>query len=293
MLERYRAHGHGVAAGQVPLERPDGVCPVARAEVFPDVPKCSSRLKERRGTVLELRARINSLEQLPSQCIALLVRVRQAQQGVGAEGRGLRLVGQPLGHAPDLRAAGRDSQVQAVAIEGLSWPGLAAQGIGERICRQARLRLRLCLLPCLPESCGLLLGCVGYRGFSCGSAVREWLILLQTCGFARAIVGWRGPRLAEQAGFEPAEGYSPSHAFQACDLNRSSTAPMPGIVAAHHWLNAARLRVDLSCRKSGEVGRWRSDSRQSLAARDHLHGSLTVTRTYLSFKPAISPALRP
>ena len=32
--------------------------------------------------------------------------------------------------------------------------------------------------------------------------------------------------LAERAGFEPAEGYKPSHAFQACDLNRSSTSPV-------------------------------------------------------------------
>jgi hypothetical protein len=31
--------------------------------------------------------------------------------------------------------------------------------------------------------------------------------------------------LAEQAGFEPAVGYEPTHAFQACDLNHSSTAP--------------------------------------------------------------------
>lgn len=31
--------------------------------------------------------------------------------------------------------------------------------------------------------------------------------------------------LAEEAGFEPALGYSPKHAFQACDLNRSSTLP--------------------------------------------------------------------
>ena len=31
--------------------------------------------------------------------------------------------------------------------------------------------------------------------------------------------------LAERAGFEPALGYSPKHAFQACDLNRSSTSP--------------------------------------------------------------------
>ena len=37
--------------------------------------------------------------------------------------------------------------------------------------------------------------------------------------------------LAEQAGFEPAEGYEPSHAFQACDLNRSSTAPDLAIVS--------------------------------------------------------------
>ena len=31
--------------------------------------------------------------------------------------------------------------------------------------------------------------------------------------------------LAERAGFEPALGYYPKHAFQACDLNRSSTSP--------------------------------------------------------------------
>ena len=31
--------------------------------------------------------------------------------------------------------------------------------------------------------------------------------------------------VAEQAGFEPAVGYEPTHAFQACDLNHSSTAP--------------------------------------------------------------------
>ena len=32
-------------------------------------------------------------------------------------------------------------------------------------------------------------------------------------------------QLAEGAGFEPAVGYKPTHAFQACDLNRSSTSP--------------------------------------------------------------------
>ena len=31
--------------------------------------------------------------------------------------------------------------------------------------------------------------------------------------------------LAERAGFEPAVGSEPTHAFQACDLNRSSTFP--------------------------------------------------------------------
>lgn len=31
--------------------------------------------------------------------------------------------------------------------------------------------------------------------------------------------------MAERAGFEPAVGYYPTHAFQACDLNRSSTSP--------------------------------------------------------------------
>ena len=31
--------------------------------------------------------------------------------------------------------------------------------------------------------------------------------------------------LADRAGFEPALGYYPKHAFQACDLNHSSTCP--------------------------------------------------------------------
>ena len=38
--------------------------------------------------------------------------------------------------------------------------------------------------------------------------------------------------MAEGAGFEPALSYSPKHAFQACDLNRSSTLPKrDGIIA--------------------------------------------------------------
>ena len=37
--------------------------------------------------------------------------------------------------------------------------------------------------------------------------------------------------LAERAGFEPAVGYEPTHAFQACDLNRSSISPEPRILA--------------------------------------------------------------
>lgn len=33
--------------------------------------------------------------------------------------------------------------------------------------------------------------------------------------------------LAEKGGFEPPVGYEPTHAFQACDLNHSSTSPDP------------------------------------------------------------------
>lgn len=36
--------------------------------------------------------------------------------------------------------------------------------------------------------------------------------------------------LAEEAGFEPAVGYKPTHAFQACDLNRSSTLPYKPLI---------------------------------------------------------------
>ena len=34
--------------------------------------------------------------------------------------------------------------------------------------------------------------------------------------------------MAERAGFEPAVGYYPTHAFQACDLNHSSISPADG-----------------------------------------------------------------
>jgi hypothetical protein len=36
---------------------------------------------------------------------------------------------------------------------------------------------------------------------------------------------FRDAEMAERAGFEPALGDYPKHAFQACDLNRSSTSP--------------------------------------------------------------------
>ena len=41
--------------------------------------------------------------------------------------------------------------------------------------------------------------------------------------------GGLGNALAERAGFEPALGYHPKHAFQACDLNHSSTSPWEGV----------------------------------------------------------------
>ena len=53
--------------------------------------------------------------------------------------------------------------------------------------------------------------------------------------------------LADRAGFEPALGYYPKHAFQACDLNHSSTCPVKrGIIAA-----GARIRKRFLC-----AGRW-------------------------------------
>ena len=38
--------------------------------------------------------------------------------------------------------------------------------------------------------------------------------------------------LAERGGFEPPVGYEPTHAFQACDLNHSSTSPGFGFACA-------------------------------------------------------------
>ena len=46
-------------------------------------------------------------------------------------------------------------------------------------------------------------------------------------GFLRCFV-------AEREGFEPSLGYYPKHAFQACDLNHSSTSPREARILA--WL---------------------------------------------------------
>ena len=47
--------------------------------------------------------------------------------------------------------------------------------------------------------------------------------------------------LAETVGFEPTLGYYPKHAFQACDLNRSSTSPWTGILQQHAHLPARAI----------------------------------------------------
>ena len=53
--------------------------------------------------------------------------------------------------------------------------------------------------------------------------------------------------LAERAGFEPAVGYYPTHAFQACDLNHSSISPGGGILAeAFSITKRKRKKPDLS-----------------------------------------------
>ena len=62
--------------------------------------------------------------------------------------------------------------------------------------------------------------------------------------------------LAERAGFEPASGYYPEHAFQACDLNRSSTSPWKGANSNGFRRTGEGLRV---FGKSGAgAGRTRS-----------------------------------
>jgi hypothetical protein len=65
--------------------------------------------------------------------------------------------------------------------------------------------------------------------------------------------------LAERAGFEPAEGYEPSHAFQACDLNRSSTSPAkPAIVAATALAAGRVTRPSRSC--AAPAADWRAST---------------------------------
>src|SRR5574340_1032632 len=53
-------------------------------------------------------------------------------------------------------------------------------------------------------------------------------------------VDWKGI-LAERGGFEPPSGYYPEHAFQACDLNHSSTSPR----AAHHTGSACIRQIEV------------------------------------------------
>ena len=48
-----------------------------------------------------------------------------------------------------------------------------------------------------------------------------WLKVLYFSFFLNTYTGM----MAERAGFEPALGYYPKHAFQACDLNHSSISP--------------------------------------------------------------------
>ena len=52
----------------------------------------------------------------------------------------------------------------------------------------------------------------------------------------------RAWQVAERAGFEPAVGYSPTHAFQACDLNHSSISPEWGKTA-----NSSGFQLLLAC----------------------------------------------
>ena len=66
--------------------------------------------------------------------------------------------------------------------------------------------------------------------------------------------------LAERAGFEPALGDYPKHAFQACDLNRSSTSPFARFYANRPLeLRGSALHLDL-CQQTFAVAINRRDS---------------------------------
>ena len=58
---------------------------------------------------------------------------------------------------------------------------------------------------------------------------------------ASSCAGFRGI-LAERAGFEPAVGYYPTHAFQACDLNHSSISPEARILTEAWPINKRQRR---------------------------------------------------
>ena len=81
--------------------------------------------------------------------------------------------------------------------------------------------------------------------------------------------------LAEREGFEPSLGYYPKHAFQACDLNRSSTSPLvllfvgPASAGQGDW----RCRADFS--------------------RPMLNGGLKSALRQPYVRPAISPYICP
>ena len=63
--------------------------------------------------------------------------------------------------------------------------------------------------------------------YHAASATRfaNWWVNLVGIKTKRHVSGVFAMYLAEKGGFEPPLGYYPKHAFQACDLNRSSTSP--------------------------------------------------------------------
>jgi hypothetical protein len=103
----------------------------------------------------------------------------------------------------------RESLIPHFIRDCLRHPAQAAGGYA----RAAALNVRKLTLACAATS-----RCAACCRTRAGSSTRQ---LNQIKNRPRGAVLY----LAEKAGFEPALGYYPKHAFQACDLNHSSTSP--------------------------------------------------------------------
>ena len=105
--------------------------------------------------------------------------------------------------------------------------------------------------------------------------------------------------LAEKAGFEPAVGYEPTHAFQACDLNHSSISPCKSVIIrpcvfngcllslCHTAYNVAKASVHIGDFASDATSKIRHQERGGIAYIINRH---IATQRGIGFNEIQNPA---